>query len=86
MLSLRLVPIVVCLTNFLWNLFQYVPETSPENVTVHGPPQVMLAYLEYQYSLGDDVKRKEAFVRLQVYIFPPFNPHDDHFLLALLTF
>jgi len=26
--------------------------------------------LKYQWSLGEDVKRKEAFVRLQVYIFP----------------
>ncbi|PPD85571.1 hypothetical protein GOBAR_DD17494 [Gossypium barbadense] len=31
----------------------------------HGPPQVMLAYLKYQWSLGDDHKRKEAFARLQ---------------------
>lgn len=70
MLSLRLVLILVFLTNFLWSLFQYDPETSPENVTYHGPPQVMLAYLKYQWSLGEDGKRKEAFVRLQVYIFP----------------
>ncbi|XP_062176298.1 serine/threonine-protein kinase TOR isoform X2 [Alnus glutinosa] len=49
----------------LVKLLQYDPETSPENVTYHGPPQVMLAYLKYQWSLGEDVKRKEAFVRLQ---------------------
>ncbi|KAJ0077735.1 hypothetical protein Patl1_37313 [Pistacia atlantica] len=44
----------------------YNPETSPENVQYHGPPQVMLAYLKYQWALGDDLKRKEAFTRLQV--------------------
>jgi hypothetical protein len=30
-----------------------------------APPQVMLAYLKYQWSLGDDYKRKEAFHYLQ---------------------
>ncbi|KAK4259382.1 hypothetical protein QN277_005720 [Acacia crassicarpa] len=49
----------------LVKLLQYDPETSPENVRYHGPPQVMLAYLKYQYSLGEDLKRREAFVRLQ---------------------
>ncbi|KAF3971928.1 hypothetical protein CMV_004520 [Castanea mollissima] len=49
----------------LVKLLQYDPETSPENIRYRGPPQVRLAYLEYQYSLGDDVKRKEAFARLQ---------------------
>ncbi|KAK4563470.1 hypothetical protein RGQ29_005828 [Quercus rubra] len=49
----------------LVKLLQYDPETSPENIRYRGPPQVMLAYLEYQHSLGDDVKRKEAFARLQ---------------------
>lgn len=38
----------------------------PENVHYHGPPQVVLAYLKYQWSLGEDHKRKEAFARLQV--------------------
>ncbi|XP_061978009.1 serine/threonine-protein kinase TOR isoform X1 [Populus nigra] len=49
----------------LVKLLQYDPETSPENVRYHGPPQVMLAYLKYQWSLGEDHKRKEAFARLQ---------------------
>ncbi|MBA0833538.1 hypothetical protein Goarm_005973, partial [Gossypium armourianum] len=49
----------------LIKLLQYDPEASPENVRYHGPPQVMLAYLKYQWSLGDDHKRKEAFARLQ---------------------
>ncbi|KAK8706592.1 hypothetical protein V6N13_050150 [Hibiscus sabdariffa] len=49
----------------LIKLLQYDPETSPENVRYHGPPQVMLAYLKYQWSLGDDLKRKEAFSRIQ---------------------
>lgn len=49
----------------LIRLLQYDPETSPEDVRYHGPPQVMLAYLKYQWSLGEDHKRKEAFARLQ---------------------
>ncbi|KAM7263834.1 hypothetical protein ACFE04_001517 [Oxalis oulophora] len=49
----------------LVKLLQYDPETSPENVRYHGPPQVMLAYLKYQWSLGEDCKRKEAFSGLQ---------------------
>lgn len=52
--------------SFDLNCIQYDPETSPENVRYHGPPQVMLAYLKYQWSLGEDLKRKEAFGRLQV--------------------
>ncbi|XP_019183667.1 PREDICTED: serine/threonine-protein kinase TOR isoform X1 [Ipomoea nil] len=49
----------------LVKLLQFDPETSPETMRYHGPPQVMLAYLKYQYSLGEDQKRKEAFNRLQ---------------------
>ncbi|KAL5787993.1 hypothetical protein ACOSP7_004942 [Xanthoceras sorbifolium] len=49
----------------LVKLLQYDPETSHENVRYHGPPQVMLAYLKYQWSLGEDHKRKESFARLQ---------------------
>ncbi|XP_019423211.1 PREDICTED: serine/threonine-protein kinase TOR-like [Lupinus angustifolius] len=49
----------------LVKLLQYDPEISPENVRYHGPPQVMLAYLKYQWSLGEDSKRTEAFIRLQ---------------------
>ncbi|CAK9144986.1 unnamed protein product [Ilex paraguariensis] len=49
----------------LVKLLQFDPETTPENVRYHGPPQVMLAYLKYQWSLGEDHRRKEAFSRLQ---------------------
>lgn len=49
----------------LVKLLQYDPEKSPENVRYHGLPQVMLAYLKYQWSLGEDSKRREAFIRLQ---------------------
>ncbi|KAI3733193.1 hypothetical protein L1987_64413 [Smallanthus sonchifolius] len=49
----------------LIKLLQFDPETTPENVRYHGPPQVILAYLKYQWSLGEDQKRKEAFARLQ---------------------
>ncbi|XP_047147730.1 serine/threonine-protein kinase TOR isoform X1 [Vigna umbellata] len=49
----------------LVKLLQYDPEKSPENVQYHGHPQVMLAYLKYQWSLGEDSKRREAFIRLQ---------------------
>lgn len=49
----------------LVKLLQFDPETTPATVRFHGPPQVMLAYLKYQWSLGEDHKRKEAFVRLQ---------------------
>lgn len=49
----------------LIKLLQYDPETTPENIRYHGPPQVILAYLKYQWALGEDLKRKEAFCRLQ---------------------
>ncbi|XP_030508478.2 serine/threonine-protein kinase TOR isoform X2 [Cannabis sativa] len=49
----------------LVKLLQYDPDTSHESVRYHGPPQVMFAYLKYQWSLGEDLKRKEAFARLQ---------------------
>ncbi|XP_020217117.1 serine/threonine-protein kinase TOR [Cajanus cajan] len=49
----------------LVKLLQYDPEKSPENVRYHGHPEVMLAYLKYQWSLGEDSKRREAFIRLQ---------------------
>lgn len=54
------------LFDFVLCCIQYDPETSHENVRYHGPPQVMYAYLKYQWSLGEDLKRKEAFARLQV--------------------
>lgn len=62
-----LIVFCLCLLNFVLHYKQYDPETSPENVRYHGPPQVMLAYLKYQWSLGEDHKRK-AFARLQVCI------------------
>lgn len=49
----------------LTKLLQFDPDTTPETVRVHGAPQVVLAYLKYQWSLGEDHKRKEAFARLQ---------------------
>ncbi|KAL6013161.1 hypothetical protein ACLOJK_003653 [Asimina triloba] len=49
----------------LVKLLQYDPELSPASSSYRGPPEVMLAYLKYQWSLGEDHKRKEAFSRLQ---------------------
>ncbi|CAO2815870.1 unnamed protein product [Amaranthus hypochondriacus] len=49
----------------LIKLLQYDPETSPRNLHYRGPPQVMLAYLKYLWSLGEDHKRRDAFARLQ---------------------
>ncbi|XP_010936698.1 serine/threonine-protein kinase TOR isoform X1 [Elaeis guineensis] len=49
----------------LIKLLQYDPESSPEISLCHGHPQVKFAYLKYQWSLGDDLKRREAFSRLQ---------------------
>lgn len=49
----------------LVKLLQFDPEMTPVTVRYHGPPQVMLAYLKYQWSLGEDHKQKEAFARLQ---------------------
>ncbi|KAI3445863.1 hypothetical protein Pfo_002528 [Paulownia fortunei] len=49
----------------LTKLLQFDPETTPETVRYHGDPQVILAYLKYQWSLGEDHRRKEAFARLK---------------------
>ncbi|KAL6517525.1 hypothetical protein OROMI_033226 [Orobanche minor] len=49
----------------LTKLLQFDPESTPDTVRYHGDPQVILAYLKYQWSLGDDCRRKEAFVRLK---------------------
>ncbi|XP_057788062.1 serine/threonine-protein kinase TOR isoform X2 [Salvia miltiorrhiza] len=49
----------------LTKLLQFDPETTPETVRYHGDPQVILAYLKYQWSIGDDHKRKDAFCRLK---------------------
>lgn len=45
---------------------QFDPESSPELTLYHGHPQVVLAYLKYQYAVGDELKRRDAFCRLQV--------------------
>ncbi|CAM0955895.1 unnamed protein product [Alopecurus aequalis] len=49
----------------LIKLLQFDPESSPELTLYHGHPQVVLAYLKYQYAVGDELKRKDAFSRLQ---------------------
>ncbi|XP_011088032.1 serine/threonine-protein kinase TOR [Sesamum indicum] len=49
----------------LTKLLQFDPETTPDTVRYHGDPQVILAYLKYQWSLGEDHRRKEAFARLK---------------------
>jgi len=59
-----------CVPYSIYFRSQYDPEITPENVQYHGPPQVMLAYLKFQWSLGEDSKRREAFSRLQVSYFP----------------
>jgi hypothetical protein len=45
---------------------QFDPESSPEMTLYHAHPQVVRAYLKYQYAIGDELKRREAFSRLQV--------------------
>ncbi|XP_051146490.1 serine/threonine-protein kinase TOR isoform X2 [Andrographis paniculata] len=49
----------------LTKLLQFDPETTPESVKYHGDPQVILAYLKYQWSLGEDHRRREALARLK---------------------
>ncbi|KAL3621059.1 hypothetical protein CASFOL_035971 [Castilleja foliolosa] len=49
----------------LTKLLQFDPESTPVTVRYHGDPQVILAYLKYQWSLGEDHRRKEAFARLK---------------------
>ncbi|KAJ4809422.1 Serine/threonine-protein kinase [Rhynchospora pubera] len=49
----------------LIKLLQYDPESVPEISLRHGHPQVVAAYLKYQWSLGDDTTRRESFSRLQ---------------------
>ncbi|KAL7199558.1 hypothetical protein ACSBR2_021782 [Camellia fascicularis] len=49
----------------LIKLLRFDPETCLENIRYHGPPQVRLAYLKYQWSLGEDHKRREACATLQ---------------------
>ncbi|KAL3614292.1 hypothetical protein CASFOL_042366 [Castilleja foliolosa] len=49
----------------LTKLLQFDPESTPETVRYHGDPQVILAYLKYQWSLGENHRRKEAFTRLK---------------------
>ncbi|XP_006654171.1 serine/threonine-protein kinase TOR [Oryza brachyantha] len=49
----------------LVKLLQFDPESSPDLTLYHGHPQVVLAYLKYQYAVGDELKRRDAFSRLQ---------------------
>ncbi|KAK9097076.1 hypothetical protein Sjap_022573 [Stephania japonica] len=49
----------------LIKLLQVEPEASFGNLAYQGPPQVIYAHLKYQWALGEDIKRKEAFARLQ---------------------
>ncbi|CAL5329434.1 unnamed protein product [Camellia sinensis] len=49
----------------LVKILPFDPETCPANTRYRGPPQVILAYLKYQWSLGEDHKRRDAFARLQ---------------------
>ncbi|KAI8028412.1 Serine/threonine-protein kinase TOR [Camellia lanceoleosa] len=49
----------------LVKILPFDPETCPANTRYRGPHQVILAYLKYQWSLGEDHKRREAFARLQ---------------------
>lgn len=50
----------------LVKLLQYDPETCPpDDLPYSSAPQVMLAYYKYQWSLGDDMRRRDAFHRLQ---------------------
>ena len=57
-------------TNF-WCHLQFDPESSPELTLYHAHPQVALAYLKYQYAVGDELKRRDAFSKLQVSLFLP---------------
>jgi len=57
-------------TNF-WYHLQFDPESSPELTLYHAHPQVALAYLKYQYAVGDELKRRNAFSKLQVSLFLP---------------
>ncbi|CAA0806761.1 Serine/threonine-protein kinase TOR [Striga hermonthica] len=49
----------------LTELLQFDPDLTPETERYIGDPQVILAYLKYQWSLGEDHRRKEAFARLK---------------------
>ncbi|KAK9166114.1 hypothetical protein Scep_001305 [Stephania cephalantha] len=49
----------------LIKLLQVEPEASLGKLSYQGPPQVIYAYLKYQWALGEDIKRKEAFAWLQ---------------------
>ncbi|KAF3525976.1 hypothetical protein F2Q69_00046635 [Brassica cretica] len=66
----------------LLKLLPFDPEVSPENMQYHGPPQVMLGYLKYQWSLGEEHKRKEAFTKLHVgYILGLGDRHPSNLML-----
>ncbi|CAN6449978.1 unnamed protein product [Victoria cruziana] len=49
----------------LVKLLQYDPESPCEVVPHSFSPQVMFAYLKYQWSLGEEHKRREALTKLQ---------------------
>lgn len=45
---------------------QYDPDLECDLPFTSAPSEVMLAYQKYQWSIGDDLRRREAFHRLQV--------------------
>jgi FKBP12-rapamycin complex-associated protein len=70
----------------LLKLLPFDPEVSPENMQYHGPPQVMLGYLKYQWSLGEERKRKEAFTKLQILTRELSSvPHSQSDILASMV-
>ncbi|RID56915.1 hypothetical protein BRARA_F00328 [Brassica rapa] len=70
----------------LLKLLPFDPEVSPENMQYHGPPQVMLGYLKYQWSLGEEHKRKEAFTKLQILTRELSSvPHSQSDMLASMV-
>ncbi|KAG2328397.1 hypothetical protein Bca52824_011125 [Brassica carinata] len=70
----------------LLKLLPFDPEVSPEETQYHGPPQVMLGYLKYQWSLGEERKRKEAFAKLQILTRELSSvPHSQSDMLASMV-
>ncbi|CAN8288398.1 unnamed protein product [Cochlearia groenlandica] len=67
----------------LLKLLPFDPEVSPENRQYHVPPQVMLGYLKYRWSLGEERKRKEAFTKLKIMAMELSSaPHSQSNMLA----
>ena len=55
---------------------QYDPETSSaDDLSFTSAPQVMLAFYKYQWShsKADDIRRRDAFHRLQVCVLSAFT-------------